>query len=458
MRRPTTTSPQRFSKGSAFRRARRPFIGACIAVAALTTVVVPIADAATADNPSSISELQAKRAAVRRQRASQAARVNALKATDQQVSGALSALDANVNAQQSRLEETERAVRQAESDQTAAEKAQTKALKELDQLKVDLRSSAVDAYVSMGSSAGMSSLGSGNINDTVNRRTLLSVQANSNIDLVERYRSVQEDLAIQKDAATSAAQRATRKKSEAKKRLADLDAAYKRQQAFAIAVDNRVNAALAEAQSLASIDSQLAGSISSRQSALARAVAAQQSAAAARNSRRRAAGLPVAQGRGGASSSDGGSSSSGGDSSSGSGSSGPPPAIVGAGSIVSVGGIRVSASIAGNLQALLSAASAAGINFSGGGYRDSAGQIAVRRANCGSSNYAIYQASASSCRPPTARPGSSMHERGLAIDFTQGGRTLTRGSSGYQWLRANGSRFGFFNLPAEAWHWSTNGN
>jgi len=131
---------------------------------------------------------------------------------------------------------------------------------------------------------------------------------------------------------------------------------------------------------------------------------------------------------------------------------------VGAGSIVSVGGIRVSASIAGNLQALLSAASAAGISFSGGGYRDSAGQIAVRRANCGSSNYAIYQASASSCRPPTARPGSSMHERGLAIDFTQGGRTLTRGSAGYQWLRANGSRFGFFNLPAEAWHWSTNGN
>ena len=124
---------------------------------------------------------------------------------------------------------------------------------------------------------------------------------------------------------------------------------------------------------------------------------------------------------------------------------------------MTVGGIRVHQSIAGNLQALLSAASAAGINFGGGGYRDPAGQIAVRRNNCGSSNYAIYQAPASSCSPPTARPGQSMHERGLAIDFTQGGSTLTRGSSGFAWLRANAGSYGFRNLPSEPWHWSTNG-
>ena len=117
----------------------------------------------------------------------------------------------------------------------------------------------------------------------------------------------------------------------------------------------------------------------------------------------------------------------------------------------------VSASIASNLQALLAAAQADGINFGGGGYRDPAGQIAVRRNNCGSSNYAIYEAPASSCSPPTARPGTSMHERGLAVDFTQGGSTLTRGSSGFAWMKANAGRFGFQNLPSEPWHWSTNG-
>ena len=144
-------------------------------------------------------------------------------------------------------------------------------------------------------------------------------------------------------------------------------------------------------------------------------------------------------------------------SSSGSAGSYTPPTITGSGSIVSVGGIRVHQSIAGNLQSLLSAAASSGVHFSGGGYRDPAGQIAVRRSNCGSSNYAIYQMPASSCSPPTARPGTSMHEQGLAIDFTQGGRTLTRSSSGYAWLKANASRFGFYNLPSEPWHWSTNG-
>ena len=133
------------------------------------------------------------------------------------------------------------------------------------------------------------------------------------------------------------------------------------------------------------------------------------------------------------------------------------PNLDGAG-IVTVRGIRVDGSIAGNLESMLAAAEAAGISMSGGGYRNPAGQIAVRRSNCGGSTYAIYQMPASSCSPPTARPGSSMHERGLAIDFTQGGRTLNRGSSAFAWLKANAASYGFRNLPSEPWHWSTNGN
>jgi LAS superfamily LD-carboxypeptidase LdcB len=130
----------------------------------------------------------------------------------------------------------------------------------------------------------------------------------------------------------------------------------------------------------------------------------------------------------------------------------------GSGHIVSVGGIQVDQSIAANLAALLNAASASGIHFSGGGYRDPAGQIAVRRNNCGTSNYAIYQMPASSCHPPTARPGTSMHERGLAIDFSTGGGVISRGSPGFNWLKAHAAQFGFYNLPAEPWHWSVNGD
>ena len=110
-----------------------------------------------------------------------------------------------------------------------------------------------------------------------------------------------------------------------------------------------------------------------------------------------------------------------------------------------------------NLASLLAVAGLA-LCLSGGGYRDPAGQIAVRRSNCGSSQYAIYQMPASSCSPPTARPGRSMHEQGLAIDFTQGGSTLRRSSSAYGWLQAHAAAYGFYNLPSEPWHWSTNGN
>ena len=50
-----------------------------------------------------------------------------------------------------------------------------------------------------------------------------------------------------------------------------------------------------------------------------------------------------------------------------------------------------------------------------------------------------------------------MHERGLAVDFTQHGRALTRESGGFRWLMQNAARFGLKNLPSEPWHWSVNG-
>jgi LAS superfamily LD-carboxypeptidase LdcB len=127
--------------------------------------------------------------------------------------------------------------------------------------------------------------------------------------------------------------------------------------------------------------------------------------------------------------------------------------------VTNVGGIYVHTSIANNVRNLLNAATAAGFSLRGGGYRDPAGQIATRRANCGPTYYDIYEKPASQCTPPTARPGRSMHERGLAIDFTSSGRLITtRSDPAFVWLSNNAARFGLFNLPSEPWHWSTNGS
>lgn len=130
------------------------------------------------------------------------------------------------------------------------------------------------------------------------------------------------------------------------------------------------------------------------------------------------------------------------------------------------GTIDVAAELAPHLEALLATAARDGINFGGGGFRNPAEQIAVRTSNCGSSYYAIYLMPSSSCSPPTAKPGTSQHERGLAIDFTYAGNTICfpkrssacSGNAGFEWLKTHAAEYGLYNLPSEAWHWSTTGN
>jgi LAS superfamily LD-carboxypeptidase LdcB len=123
------------------------------------------------------------------------------------------------------------------------------------------------------------------------------------------------------------------------------------------------------------------------------------------------------------------------------------------------GSITVAGSIAGSVQALLNAAASDGVSLcASSGWRSTERQIELRRQNCGSSNYAIYYMPSSQCNPPTARPGSSMHEQGLAIDFScNGGGAIRYGNECWNWLAAHANEYGLYNLPSEPWHWSTTG-
>jgi probable HAF family extracellular repeat protein len=126
--------------------------------------------------------------------------------------------------------------------------------------------------------------------------------------------------------------------------------------------------------------------------------------------------------------------------------------------LVTVRDIEVNAAIAPQLEQMLAAAEADGITFTGGGYRSPERQVELRRQNCGSSYYAVYEAPSSQCSPPTARPGRSLHERGLAIDFSCRGHLIeSHDDPCFAWLDANAGLYGFINLPSEAWHWSITG-
>lgn len=121
--------------------------------------------------------------------------------------------------------------------------------------------------------------------------------------------------------------------------------------------------------------------------------------------------------------------------------------------LVTVGGISVNASIGVQVAAMLAAAEADGLTLTGWGWRSHERQIELRIQNCADP----FETPSHECSPPTATPGNSRHEFGLAIDFHVEGQAIGSDSAEFAWLSENAADFGLFNLPSEPWHWSDNG-
>ena len=125
-----------------------------------------------------------------------------------------------------------------------------------------------------------------------------------------------------------------------------------------------------------------------------------------------------------------------------------PPALE------NVEGIVVHQRLAPFIRTLLDQAEVAGVSLEGGGYRDPAAQRRLRIRNCPDP----VNSPPSSCTPPTARPGESLHEYGLAVDFTSGGELIVdRDHPAYRFLQANAPTWGIEVHPQEPWHWSFGG-
>lgn len=131
-----------------------------------------------------------------------------------------------------------------------------------------------------------------------------------------------------------------------------------------------------------------------------------------------------------------------------------------------VQGFAVNVQIESAVNDMVNDAKAAGVELkSASAFRSYEHQVALRRQNCGTSDYAIYQMPSSQCSPETAKPGSSNHEDGLAIDFDGvskcpnkvNGSCADPSNASWSWLSQNASRYGFQQYSREAWHWSVNG-
>lgn len=360
----------------------------------------------------------ARRKEVQEKRARKAAEVNVLKASDAELERALDRLDANVRAREADAASARQAAAAAAEEAATARALQEETASRLAALRGAMRRVAVDSYVRGPSQDVMLPLAAKSPSELATKQYLFDVAVGKGADLADELRATGEDLESRRAAADEAQQRAAARRQHVDGRLRQVKQALDMKQQVADSVEERLERALAEADSLAVLDKQLAAEIARRQAALSAKVAS-----TARPGRARRASVQT-----------------------------------GSVSVTSVRGIVVATAIAQRVEDLLAAAEADGFVLGGNGYRSSDGQAAARRSNCGSSNYDVYEKPASQCRPPTARPGQSMHERGEAIDFTWNGALISRRHAAYQWLSRNARRFGLSNLPSEPWHWSTNGN
>jgi hypothetical protein len=111
-------------------------------------------------------------------------------------------------------------------------------------------------------------------------------------------------------------------------------------------------------------------------------------------------------------------------------------------SMIEVHGILVHPSIAGMVDAMIRAAAGEGVTLTGAGWRDTVRQAQLYNAHC----------RGGVCNPPTARPGSSMHERGVAVDWRLGPGVA-------DWLETHDGEHGLWLCTCgEAWHTSVNGH
>jgi septal ring factor EnvC (AmiA/AmiB activator) len=417
--------------------------------------------------------------------------IDALEAADAEVQAALAALEANVATQRAELDEAERALAAAEAEVEAAEAEIAEQEERIAELNGAIDALVVDAFVNPPAASTLDSFRADSLSDATVKQALLDIQADADADLLDQLEQAYEDLEVDKAEKEELVAEAEERRAEAESELTELENALAQQEAFAADVEARLDAKLAEAESLRVFDEALAERLAQEQAEVAAALRAAQEAAAQREAEEQAAaeraaaaqaataqpsgggssgssaaGSPSGGGSSTGGSSGGSTSSSGGSSGSSGGSSTPPRSVVqpAPGGLATVtcpygGSITVAGSIAGNVQALLNHAAAEGVSLcASSGWRDPQKQIALRRQNCGTSYFAIYEMSPSLCNPPTARPGTSMHERGLAIDFScNGGGAIRRGNSCWNFLAAHANSYGLYNLPSEPWHWSTTG-
>lgn len=387
-----------------------------VAVVMLASVAVSasVVKAQTHRLAGKIEDLRKQRKELQETQAEIAAKLNAAEADIDSLTAALMKVQQSVNSQQDSYDAAKSAASTAETALREAKKVVDEHSRNIQETSLNLQKTTVESYIRLHSPVGSTGFLDADPWQNTRNKALLAFAVDGGIDVIDRLRATEAQLEEAENLLAGAAVEAQHHKNEAEERLQELLAARNREAKFAEEAEKRLDSLLYESQLMQDLDEKLAAEIAREVQKLAEALARTQVKAA--------------------------------------------EATLPAGSkvrLVSVKGLIVSETIAADTEGLLTAMEAKGYKLGGGGYRSPAAQISLRKAHCGTSEYAIWHMPASKCSPPTARPGRSDHERGLAIDFTYQGRIISnRSSAVFKELQRTAPDFGFVNLPSEPWHWS----
>ena len=380
----------------------------------------PIAVAQTQDEiREQIDENKEKRLQAKEDEAENLGDINALTATIDELVSAFQTLEAARDSAQEAVDAVIRRLTEAQEEQARTETRIAKFEAEIAETRLLLQQSAISAYTSFQGPNSEQTALSSDPWQQARSQSLRSFANRSTEDLLDAFRGQAAELEALREESDRYINELEELRNEALERQDNFDRAFARESEALDAINQRLDRRLAEAASIEALDAQFAAEIRAGEQQLAAAIARAEAL-------RQAQTITV-----------------------------PPNADF---ELTNVWGIVVNVLIADQLEGFLVAMEAEGFTLSGGGYRDNSRQIELRRQHCGTSEYAVYQMPASQCSPPTARPGFSQHQVGLAVDFTHNGRIIrSRNTAVFQAMARIAPDYGFVNLPSEPWHWSTTG-
>lgn len=230
------------------------------AAALVFTLVMALAVPGMADS------LDQRSKAAKAKKAEAAAKLDTMKADDDQLESALRELDSNVVDQSSTTEAAQQAAAAAQGAVGSAQARLAATESRMSRLRSAASAVAVRAYVHPGGDALLSILGSADLGEAGRRQTLLSQVASTDTDVLGQLRATRQDQQAQQIDLAHLRDQAQARRQGAAARLGELQKARADQVRLKAALDDRIEEYTAEVRALAAEEANIENLIRTRQS------------------------------------------------------------------------------------------------------------------------------------------------------------------------------------------------